>query len=254
MLQDLPAQCCAPTVCRFHSIHNANCMSDSTSETISIIIPVLNEANHLPTVLEYIQSHAAIEIIVVDGGSRDETVELARSLNLRVIQSDRGRACQMNTGAAMAGGEILLFLHADTRLPAGFDRFIHQTLSQPRVIAGAFELKIDATMVGLRLVEWGVKWRSRLLQLPYGDQGIFLRASTFQQTGGFPELPIMEDFAFVQELRQLGRIAIVPATVLTSGRRWQKMGVLRTTLMNQWIILAYFLGISPARIARWYRR
>lgn len=229
-------------------------MSDPAIETISIIIPVLNEANNLPTVLKHIQSYTAVEIIVVDGGSQDDTVELARSLNLQVIQSNRGRACQMNAGAAVASGQILLFLHADTRLPPGFDRLIHQTLCQPRVVAGAFELKIDATMLGLRLVEWGVKWRSRLLQLPYGDQALFLRATTFHQMGGFPELPIMEDFVFVRQVRRLGRIAIVPATVLTSGRRWQKLGIIRTTLVNQWVILGYFLGVSPTRIARWYRR
>jgi uncharacterized protein len=229
-------------------------MFNTAIETISIIIPVLNEANNLPTVLKHIQSYTAVEIIVVDGGSHDDTVELARSLNLRVIQTDRGRACQMNAGAAVAAGQILLFLHADTRLPPGFDQFVHQALSRPKVIAGAFELKIDATMLGLRLVEWGVKWRSRLLQLPYGDQALFLRAATFHRLGGFPELPIMEDFVFVRQVRRLGQIAIVPATVLTSGRRWQKLGVIRTTLVNQWVILGYFLGVSPARIARWYRR
>jgi rSAM/selenodomain-associated transferase 2 len=229
-------------------------MSQVTIAPISIIIPVLNEANNLPTVLKPIQSAAAVEIIVVDGGSQDDTIAVARSLGVQVIQSERGRARQMNAGAKAASGKILLFLHADTRLPPQFDTLIRQTLAQPGVIAGAFELKIDATLRGIRWVERGVKWRSRLLQLPYGDQGIFLTAEMFLRAETFPELPIMEDFVLIQRLKQRGRIAIVPAAVLTSGRRWQKLGVLKTTLINQLILIAYFLGIPPSRLARWYRR
>jgi rSAM/selenodomain-associated transferase 2/rSAM/selenodomain-associated transferase 1 len=218
---------------------------------LSLIIPVLNEENHLPSLLENL-AVPGVEVIVVDGGSQDRTVELARSLGALVIPSLPGRAYQMNRGAAVAKGDILLFLHADTRLVPNFATWVEQVISQPGVIAGAFELKIDGNERGLRWVEWGVKWRSRLFQLPYGDQAIFLRKSTFQQVGGFPELPIMEDFVFIRRLRKLGKIAIAPVPVLTSARRWQKLGVIRTTLINQLVILAYYLGVSPRTIARWY--
>lgn len=216
---------------------------------ISIVIPVLNEAHQLPNILS-IQA-TDIEVIVVDGGSQDKTVEIAQSFGAKVLHSDPGRATQMNTGAAIATGEILLFLHADTRLPKGFDRMIRKTL--PSAIAGAFQLKIDATLRGIRLIEWGINGRSRYLQLPYGDQAIFLRTKTFHEIGGFPSLPIMEDFEFVRTLRQLGKIAIVSSPVITSGRRWQKFGVLRTTIVNQIVIFAYLLGVSPRRIQSWYR-
>lgn len=222
------------------------------SAKISIIIPVLNEANVIQQILNQVRS-SAVEIIVVDGGSRDETVEIVKSLGDRVIHSLPGRAYQMNAGARAASGEVLLFLHADTRLPDGFAELIHQTLARPKTIAGAFALKIDGRQAGLRWVEWGVKVRSRYFQMPYGDQALFLKADTFHHFGGFPELPIMEDFELVRRLRRKGKVAIAPASVLTSARRWEKLGVLRTTLLNQVIIAAYLLGVSPARIVRWYR-
>lgn len=221
---------------------------------ISIVIPVLNEANHLANTLRSIQVPEMIEVIVVDGGSQDDTVKIATTLAAYVIQGTPGRAAQMNQGARVASGDILLFLHGDTILPEGFERLIRQTLAQPDVVAGAFELRIDGTQWGLRLVEWGVNWRSRWLQMPYGDQAIFLKASIFHELGGFPELPIMEDFEFLRQLRRLGKIAIAPASVCTSGRRWQRLGILKTTLVNQLVILAYLLRLSPEVIARWYRR
>ncbi|MBE9012342.1 TIGR04283 family arsenosugar biosynthesis glycosyltransferase [Pseudanabaenaceae cyanobacterium LEGE 13415] len=216
---------------------------------ISIVIPVLNEAQSLSRILS-IQA-SGIELIVVDGGSQDETVEIAKSYGVKVLHSSPGRAIQMNAGAEIATGEILLFLHADTQLPEGFDRMIRETLLAS--IAGAFQLKIDSDLLGVRWVERGVNYRSHFFQMPYGDQALFLRAELFHEMGGFPELPIMEDFEFVRRLRQKGRIAIVPHAVLTSGRRWEKYGVLRTTIVNQIVILAYFLGVSPAQIRHWYR-
>ncbi len=231
-------------------------VSEADLPLISVIIPVLNEVDRLPSTLATVQTGAKIEIIVVDGGSSDGTIALAQDLGVEVIATPANRAAQMNAGAAAAQGEILLFLHGDTRLPAEFDRWIRQVLTsavEPAIAAGAFELTIDSPGWKLRLVEWGVKARSHWLQLPYGDQAIFLKASTFRALCGFAALPIMEDFELVQRLKKLGRIAIVPAPVLTSGRRWQTIGVLRTTLLNQGIILAYYLGISPSRIATWYR-
>jgi len=227
----------------------------ATKPELSIIIPVLNEANSIEQVIESLRSSGAeaIEVLVVDGGSMDQTVTLAKAVGVRVIESTQGRAAQMNAGAAVATSEILLFLHADSRLPERFVSLIQQTLAQPGVIAGAFELQIAAPDASLRWVERGVNWRSRWLQMPYGDQAIFLKSETFRQLGGFATLPIMEDFELVQRLQKLGRIAIAPAAVITSARRWQKLGVVKTTLINQLVIVAYFLGVSPERLARWYR-
>ncbi len=163
----------------------------------------------------------------------------------------------MNIGAKSASGDILLFLHADTSLPANFETmvakvFASQSNSQP--VAGAFELRINLPCLSLRLIEIGVNWRSHLLQMPYGDQAIFLKSSLFYDIGGFPDLPIMEDFELMLRLKRLGRIAIIPVPVLTSGRRWQKLGVLKTTLINQAAIIAYLMHIPPQQIAHWYHQ
>jgi rSAM/selenodomain-associated transferase 2 len=220
---------------------------------ISIIIPVLNEAKNLPQTLEFLLNKPGIEIIVVDGGSEDETIQIAESLGIKTVFSPRGRAKQMNLGAAAAKGKILLFLHADTRLPLDFEKLIYDTLDNPQVVAGAFSLKIDAQNWGIKLIEKMVNWRSQFFQLPYGDQAIFMPQKVFQQIGGFPDLPIMEDFESILRLKKLGKIALVPTPVVTSARRWEKLGVWRTTAINQQIILAYFLGVSPHKLAGWYK-
>lgn len=221
---------------------------------ISIIIPTLNEAENIKEAIVTTQLNTNIEVIIVDGGSKDDTIEIAQSLNVKVISSSPGRAVQMNAGAVAASGEILLFLHADTRLPTGFDEMIRTALQQPRIVAGAFKLRIDASLLSLRWVEWGVNLRSHFCQMPYGDQAIFLTKEVFQQIGGFPELPIMEDFELMHRLKRIGRIVIIPTHVLTSARRWLQKGVFKTTLLNQIVIIAYLLGVSPERIRRWYRR
>ena len=201
---------------------------------------------------------ANLEVIVVDGGSQDGTVQMAQSLSVKVLSTRGGRACQMNVGARAATGNILLFLHADTRLPAGFDAMVRLSLlaadKGKAPVAGAFELRIDAPLPSLRLIESGVNWRSRHLQMPYGDQAIFLTHEVFHDIGGFPELPIMEDFELMRRLRRFGRIVIIPVPVLTSARRWLKLGVLKTTLINQVAIITYLLGVPPEQIARWYRQ
>lgn len=225
-----------------------------TSLSLSIIIPVLNEASRLGTTLRRAQQATDVEIIVVDGGSQDQTLAVAQSfLGVKVVSTAPGRAQQMNAGAQTAAGNVLLFLHGDTLLPENYLEQV-QTLLKPGVVAGAFALKISGSMRGLGLVERLVGWRSRSCQLPYGDQALFLPAALFHELGGFADLPIMEDFELVSRLRKRGKIAISPTAVITSGRRWQKLGVLRTTLINQLILVGYRLGISPRRLARWYRQ
>jgi rSAM/selenodomain-associated transferase 2 len=219
---------------------------------ISIIIPAINEASNIKQTIATTQPSTNIEVIVVDGGSQDDTVAIAESLGVKVISSSPGRALQMNTGAALASGEILLFLHADTLLPVGFDEMICAALQQPGVIAGAFALRINADLASLRLVEKGVYWRSRFLQMPYGDQAIFITKKVFQQVGDFPELPIMEDFELIRRLKRLGKITVLSVAVVTSARRWLQKGVFKTTLINQVVIIAYLLGIKPVQLRTWY--
>ncbi|MHC5615567.1 MAG: TIGR04283 family arsenosugar biosynthesis glycosyltransferase [Nostoc sp.] len=224
------------------------------SARISIIIPTLDEAGNIKEAIATTQPSKDIEVIIVDAGSQDGTVEIAQSLDIKVISSSPGRAVQMNVGAVAASGDILLFLHADTRLPTGFDNMIRTALQQPGTVAGAFNLRIDASLLSLRWVEWGVNVRSHFCQMPYGDQAIFLTKAVFQQIGGFPELLIMEDFELMRRLKSIAHIVIIPTPVVTSARRWLQKGVFKTTLLNQIVIIAYLLGISPQRICRWYRR
>jgi rSAM/selenodomain-associated transferase 2 len=233
-------------------------LTETATERISIIIPVLNEVGTIAKVLASTQPSTNVEAIVVDGGSVDGTLELVQSLGVKVLSSPTGRAGQMNVGAKVATGEILLFLHADTRLPSGFDTMVRAALKLPQQgcrkppVAGAFALQIDAPLRSLRLIEWGVNWRSRFLQMPYGDQAIFLKAKIFHQMSGFVQLPIMEDFELVRRLRSMGHITIIPVPAVTSARRWLKKGIFQTTLMNQIIILAYLLGVSPKQLVCWY--
>lgn len=224
--------------------------------SISVVIPALNEGNNIAGTIESIlkSSDDRVEIIVVDGGSGDDTVKIAESLGVKVLRCPPPRASQMNYGAKSAAGEILLFLHADTKLPGGFRNHIYRVLSRPGVVAGSFKLSIEGPGLLLRLVEYNANFRSRCLKLPYGDQGIFLCASLFRDIGGFREIPIMEDYGLIDLLRKGGDIAIVPETVLTSNRRWENLGVLKTTLINQAIIIAYKLGVPPEKIHGWYRR
>jgi len=227
------------------------CMSGT--ETVSVIIPALNEAEHLARTVEMAADPRA-EIIVVDGGSQDATCDIARRCSARVLQSDSGRAAQMNFGARQARGQALLFLHADTVLPQHYCGTVLETLAQPGIVAGAFRLGINAPGRSLRLIERSANWRSAIFQLPYGDQALFLTAPRFREIGGFADLPIMEDFDLIRRLRRSGRIALAPDRVMTSGRRWRKLGPWKTTLINQWVILRYLAGSSPEKLAEFYRK
>jgi hypothetical protein len=220
---------------------------------VSVIIPARNEAAHLPATLAAIRREAVHEVIVVDGGSTDGTMAIARADEAIVLESAAGRAAQMNRGAAAATGEFLLFLHADTLLPPNYPELVRATLAGDGVVAGAFEFKIADDFPGRGVIERGTNRRARNRQLPYGDQGLFVRREVFERVGGFPEQPIMEDYEFVRRLRRLGTIVIAPAPAITSGRRWRRRGAVVTTLINQLIVLGYRLGVAPARLARWYR-
>ena len=220
---------------------------------VSIVIPALNEAGPLVPCLDAAARGDPHETIVVDGGSDDGTAEVARSRGAIVLTAPRGRAKQMNHGAAVATGGTLLFLHADTLLPDGYEEQLRRLLATPGVVAGAFGFAIAGEFFGRDWIERATNSRARRRQLPYGDQGLFLQRETFGLAGGFPDIPIMEDYAFVRRLRTLGRISIAPVNVQTSARRWLKLGAIRTTLLNQTIIFGYRLGVPPATLARWYR-
>lgn len=224
------------------------------TSNISIIVPTLNEASNLPA----LQSVADMvqELIVVDGGSTDDTVNIAKSLGFQVIEdiSSGGRGAQLNSGAAHASAPILLFLHADTQLPIDFPNAVEGCLANPSTSLAAFSLKVNGNRPGIQFITWCANIRSRLLKLPYGDQAFFLRKKTFTELGGFPRLPIMEDFIFVRRAKKLGNIQTLPQTVTTSARRWQRLGIIRTTLKNQLVIIGYYLGIQPDKLAKFYRK
>ena len=225
-----------------------------TQYNISIIIPVLNEAAIIQSTLLKLLKHQNVEVIVVDGGSQDNTTHIVQQTEAKLITVTGGKAAQMNKGADIAQSELLLFLHGDTHLPPNFIYLVRETLKQPKVVAGAFELTINSAEKSLRWVELMVKIRSHLFKLPYGDQGIFIRKKTFKQICGYRDLPIMEDFDLIQRLKRQGVIAIASGEVITSGRRWQKLGVWQTTTINQLVIAGYYLGISPTKLRNLYCR
>jgi len=221
---------------------------------LSIIIPTLNEAGTIKETITQLQKGKEVEIVVVDGGSRDNTIEIARSLGARVLFTEASKAVQMNAGAAECVGDVLLFLHADTRLPDKFDEKVMAAVNQNGFCAGAFSLGIDSDAGCLRFIERVANWRSRFFQMPYGDQALFVCRDLFNEIGGFPDFPIMEDFELIRRLRRKGKITILPESVRTSPRRYLNFGILKTWFLNQIIITAYYLGISPERLACWYRR
>ena len=227
---------------------------DADLSRVSVIIPALNEAAHIAVTLQSVRAGHPHEIILVDGGSTDGTCEVARTLGATVIHSKPGRARQMNAGAAQATGNVLLFLHADTLLPENWTRVVTGTLEQSGVVAGSFGFRVAESFPGRWLVEWTTNLRSRWFQNPYGDQTQFLRRAVFEELGGFADLPIMEDYELNHRLRKRGRVSTSSAAAITSGRRWKKMGVVRTTLINKLIITGYHFGVCPHKLARFYRR
>lgn len=218
---------------------------------ISVVVPTLNEAGVLARTLEGLPA-GFVDVVVADGGSTDATTAIAREHGARVTVARPGRGPQMNAGAAAAKGDVLLFLHADTALPPDAVARIGAALADPGVVAGAFLLGIDSPDPRLALIARAANLRTRLTRVPYGDQAPFVRRAAFDAAGGFPDVPIMEDVMLGRRLKRLGRIVVVPARVRTSARRWEREGVVRTTLRNAALITLYLLGVHPRRLARWY--
>ena len=221
---------------------------------ISIIIPVFNEAENISLCVSSAYQPAGVEIIVVDGGSSDCSREIAAGLGARVISTGKSRAGQMNEGAGTAKGNILLFLHADTVLPHGYAMEVRRILEDESAAAGAFRLSIDAPGLSYRLLGAMANLRSRWFKMPYGDQAIFMRSETFSSIGGFPDLALMEDFELMRRIGKRGKVVLSRLQIRTSARRWKKLGIAKTTLLNQFIILAYLSGAAPEKLARLYGR
>lgn len=223
---------------------------------LSIIVPCLNEAEGIGQALAALAPLRArgAEVIVVDGGSSDGTVERAASLADRVISAPRGRASQMNAGAARARGEIILFLHADTRLPDSTDALIVEGLKRSRRGWGRFDVAISGSNPLLRVVAWLMNIRSRLTGIATGDQAIFVTRSLFTAADGYPEIALMEDIALCKRLKRFGRPLCLRHRLIASGRRWEKHGVVRTILLMWRLRLAYWLGADPGKLAVRYDR
>lgn len=221
---------------------------------VSVIIPTLNEGEQITNAIASAQAGRPHEILVVDGGSTDDTIQRARKAGAVVINSASGRARQMNAGAARAAGSTLLFLHADTLLPDGYLSAVLRAVQQPGMAAGAFRFRVGGDFAGKWLLEWSTNLRSHWRQMPYGDQALFMRRSLFEEIGGFADVPILEDYELVRRLRRRGRIIITPQAATTPGRRWRLLGLIRTTLINKQMIAGYHLGWPIGKLAEIYRQ
>ena len=217
---------------------------------IAVVVPARNEGDHIDRALASIGT--GHEIIVVDGGSSDDTKERAHANGARVVDSPPGRALQMNAGAATSRAEILLFLHADTWLPAGWADAVRGAVDGGAV-AGRFDVELRGRHWMLRVVAAAMNRRSRWSRIYTGDQAIFARRSAFEALGGYESIPLMEDIAFSRSVKRLGKIACLRLRVSTSGRRWEERGPWRTIALMWWLRFAYFVGVSPDQLARWYR-
>ncbi len=219
---------------------------------ISVIVPVLNEEKSIAATLQALAHLQPHETIVVDGGSQDRTAEIAAECGVKVIPSERGRARQMNRGARQASGEVLLFLHADTRLPPTAFSDIAGAMGDPRYVGGRFDVELDGKHWLLPLVGRLISYRPRLSKVATGDQALFVRRAVFRRMGGFADIPLMEDIAFCRRLKGLGEVACLRSRVVTSARRWEVDGVWRTIFRMWTLKLLYLSGVSPARLKKFY--
>ncbi|WP_085315345.1 TIGR04283 family arsenosugar biosynthesis glycosyltransferase [Derxia lacustris] len=244
------ASACAPGPARVPAA-----TADPGEPALSIVVPVLDEATALPGLLAQLRDFAArgCELVVVDGGSRDGSVAIARAAGVTVVEAASGRAAQMNAGVRVARGRTLLFLHADTRLPADADALVLAALADGRHEWGRFDVRIEGRPALLPVVAALMNRRSRLTGIATGDQAMFMRRSVFMALGGFPDQPLMEDVELSRRLRRRSAPACLRARVITSGRRWEARGPWRTVFLMWRLRLAYWLGVSPERLARAYR-
>ena len=230
--------------------------------TISVIIPTLNEERTIAATLARTASLGFDELIVVDGGSTDETPSLLESYRLQTqssalspvhwVTAQAGRARQMNEGAKASRGEVLLFLHADTQLPRNATTVINRALADHRMVGGRFDVRFDRPSMWGTIISRMMNWRSRLSGLATGDQALFVRRPLFEQMGGFADMPLMEDIEFSRRLKRKGATAALTATVTTSFRRWEQQGPLRTILLMWTLRFLYWIGVSPHTLSRWY--
>jgi rSAM/selenodomain-associated transferase 2 len=230
-----------------------------TIPKLSVIIPVLHEGDRIGPCLDHLAQIAEdipYEVIVSDGDPQGSTLsEITPKPNYIVeVRSPIGRGAQLNAGAKVARGEVLLFLHVDAYLPVRALHLILETCEQQEWVGGAFDLAIASPRLSLKVIAKVASWRSRLTRIPYGDQAIFLRRDIFEQVQGYPDIPIMEDVALMQRLKQNGyAIRILSNAVTVSPRRWEQEGILRCTLRNWILIIMYSWGVHPKVLARWYR-
>jgi len=221
---------------------------------LAIVIPALNEAANLSRLLpDLARGCPGADIVVVDGGSGDDTAAVvARLPGPRLLESARGRAVQMNHGARVTGGDTLLFLHADTRLPDGAARAIEQALAEPGVVGGRFDVRFDNERPLFRVIAWFMNTRSRASGICTGDQAIFVRRADFEAVGGYPDIPLMEDIELSRRLMRRGRLRALRLRVTTSARKWEREGPLRTIGLMWALRFLHFCGVAPARLHRWY--
>ncbi len=233
-----------------------SCATDATATgltSLTVVVPVLDEARELSSLLPGLVA-AGAQVVVVDGGSRDDSVAVARAVGgVDVIEGRPPRSRQMNQGAAQARGDVLLFLHADARPPVDFAGLIERALAHEHVAGGAFALAIDDDRTAARLVAAGANLRTRLTGHPYGDQGIFVGRHLFQAMGGYADLPFLEDLEFVVRLRKQGTVRLLPQAVRVSARRWQAQGYLRTTWRNAVLATWFYLGLDASRFGHWLK-
>ena len=223
---------------------------------ISVVIPALDEADNLERLLPDLERRfPGAEVILVDGGSTDATVAAAaRSPRVRLLESPRGRARQMNAGARVARGDVLLFLHADTLLPDGALAAVESAVSDPGIVAGRFDVRFDNPRPVYRMIAWLMNQRSRWTGISTGDQAIFVCREVFELMGGYPDMPLMEDVELCRLLRLRGRLAPLRLAVTTSARKWEREGAWRTILLMWALRFLYMVGVPPARLHRWYYR